>query len=389
MPEHPRTRPHLRSRHRLHRRGPQHATAWVLVLVLAATVTACSTNDGAPSTKAAVAAAATPDESAVAAAKRFLGTYIGGDGRVVRADQHGDTVSEGQGYAMLLAVAVHDGDTFRRVWAWTKQALQEPSGLFAYHWGGGVTDKTPATDADLQIAWALDLGAQAFGDSSWRDEAGRIARAIAASEIGYDDQGAPVLAAGPWAVQHGQPTTVEPGYWTPPASAALATLTGDQRLAGLGTSTPTHLAALTRQGKALPPDWATIGGGDAGTSIAAPDHSAPVQFGPDAMRTLVWASCSAGTRSTVAGWWPLLAATADSAPLSRSLGGAPLNSDKAPLSAVAAAAAAQAAGNETEALHLLDVAEQIDHDYPTYYGSAWVALGRVLLTTQRLAACAS
>lgn len=49
------------------------------------------------------------------------------DGRVVRHDQGGDTVSEGQAYAMLVAVAVGDHDTFTRVWAWTQQHLRRPA----------------------------------------------------------------------------------------------------------------------------------------------------------------------------------------------------------------------------------------------------------------------
>ena len=33
----------------------------------------------------------------------FLRRYVDGDGRVVRRDQGGDTVSEGQAYGMLIA----------------------------------------------------------------------------------------------------------------------------------------------------------------------------------------------------------------------------------------------------------------------------------------------
>ena len=35
----------------------------------------------------------------------------------------------------------------------------------------------------------------------------------------------------------------------------------------------------------------------------------------------------------------------------------------------------------------LDAAEQLDKQTPTYYGSAWVALGRVMLTSDLLDAC--
>jgi endoglucanase len=49
-----------------------------------------------------------------AAAKRFLTRYVTADGQVVRRDQGGDTVSEGQAYAMLLTATSGDRDRFRR-----------------------------------------------------------------------------------------------------------------------------------------------------------------------------------------------------------------------------------------------------------------------------------
>ena len=45
------------------------------------------------------------------ATERFLDAYVDPDGRVVRRDQGGDTVSEGQAYALLLATAVGDEAT--------------------------------------------------------------------------------------------------------------------------------------------------------------------------------------------------------------------------------------------------------------------------------------
>src|SRR5207237_725785 len=57
-------------------------------------------------------------EKAHAEAERFMRRYVDADGRVVRRDQGGDTVSEGQAYAMLLAVALDDRARFDRVWDW-------------------------------------------------------------------------------------------------------------------------------------------------------------------------------------------------------------------------------------------------------------------------------
>src|SRR3546814_3373674 len=85
----------------------------------------------------------------VAAAGReaadFLDEYVTAEGRVVRYDQGGDTVSEGQAYAMLLAVGSDDEARFATIWDWTEQNLQRSDWLLAWQWAdGGVVDEAPA-----------------------------------------------------------------------------------------------------------------------------------------------------------------------------------------------------------------------------------------------------
>ena len=96
-------------------RVPRRAGARILALgaALAAVVAACS-GCRAP------ASAASP--SASTATARFLATYVRSDGRVTRPDQGGDTVSEGQAYALLLAVSTGDRPEFDRVW--TAEAIE-------------------------------------------------------------------------------------------------------------------------------------------------------------------------------------------------------------------------------------------------------------------------
>ncbi len=60
---------------------------------------------------------------------------------------------------------------------------------------------------------------------------------------------------------------------------------------------------------------------------------------------------------------------------------------RAPVGLVAAAAAGWAAGQRGAALELLGRAETTNQAHPTYYSSAWVALGRMLLETRRLGTC--
>ena len=54
---------------------------------------------------------------------------------------------------------------------------------------------------------------------------------------------------------------------------------------------------------------------------------------------------------------------------------------------VAAAGAADAAGQTAARDGLLDEADALNRRFPTYYGAAWVALGRIMLTTRLLDSC--
>jgi endoglucanase len=325
--------------------------------------------------------------AAVAAAKDFLHDYVTAEGAVVRRDQGGDVVSEGQGYAMLLAVALDDPRRFAKIWGWTRSHLQRPDELFAFHWDGAVVDDTPAADADTQIAWALALAGERWSLPADTTAARRIAEAIAEREIGYDDEGHPTLGAGPWAVKRGQPVQVEPGYWTFPAYAALAKLTGDHRWEALSGTDTAHLRDLSRDGAKLPADWATVGSSAGAEPISAPNTGAPPASGQDGLRALVWAACQPATHDLAADWWHAISATAQDGPLTRGLDGDPMAGGPSPLSLVAAAAVAKASDDDAAAGTLLRRAQRTAASHPTYYGSAWNALGQILLTTTRLPGC--
>src|SRR5919204_1585715 len=120
----------------------------------------------------------TLSEQAHDAAQSFLDEYVRPDGRVVRTDQGGDTVSEGQAYGMLLAVALDDRARFDRAWRWTRENLERDDGLLAYHWANGRIDSdAPATDADLDAARALVLAGKRFGSDEYTNAGERIGRA--------------------------------------------------------------------------------------------------------------------------------------------------------------------------------------------------------------------
>lgn len=358
------------------RDGP--VAAVVLVLLVAFFLVSCSSSGSST----------LQQRSATAPVQRFLGKYVAPTGAVVRHDQGGDTVSEGQGYALLLAFAIGDHQRFAKVWAWTRANLELPDGLFSYHWQNGtVTGSEPAADADTQIAWALDLAGRSWSRPAYTTAARRIAIAVATKEVGYDDHGQPTLAAGPWAISSGNPVQVEPGYWTFPAYSALASLTGDRRWQSLTAADATHLSLLTRQGSSLPPDWADLGNGAAPVAVSAPSTGAPPASGQDGLRAMVWAACLPAAHQLAARWWHAISPTARRGPLTRNLDGTPAASGPSALSLVAAAAVAKVAGDQQASTSLLARADKVATQVPTYYGDAWDALGHVLLTTNQLPGC--
>lgn len=332
------------------------------------------------------ATAASPQQQAAAG---FLAKYAQHDGRVVRLDQGGDTVSEGQAYGMLLAEVAGDDAAFRRIWGWTHDHLRLRSGLFAFHANaaGKVVSQQAASDADLLIAWAL-LRYHGPSAASMHGAGRQVAAAILAHEVTTGPGGTPILAAGPWAT--GRPASLDPSYWSLQALRGIAQATGGQQWRRLAAGTVTLTRQLTGNGRLLPPDWAELTATGVLRPEPAPDGSQPqTQYGLDAQRVVVWfaASCDPQARALAARWWPLLRSGDRAQALALRPDGTVLNGTASVLPLVAAAAAAKAAGNTGASQRLLRQAAAAQHSHPTYYGGAWQALGSALLSGGSLAAC--
>jgi endo-1,4-beta-D-glucanase Y len=307
------------------------------------------------------------------AAPGFLESYVQDDGRVVRHDQGGDTVSEGQAYALLLSVAEGDERRFARVWDWTRTHLRRPDGLLAWRWADGrVVDDQPATDADLDTARALALAGERFDEPRYRDAASDLKRAIVDGETAWKADRT-VLVAGPWARDEG---VVNPSYWSPKAFQQL----GFEKVA---ESSRQLTERLVESG--LPPDWARVE--SSGIAPSGPPSGGEAVYSYDAVRLPIRLaeSCDPADRELAARLWPTLRDQPGAA--RRALDGAPATGDEHPAALAGAAAAAHAAGDREAARELLDRAAALDEERPTYYGSAWVALARIMLESGALGRC--
>jgi endoglucanase len=286
---------------------------------------------------------------------------------------------------MLIAAAVGDQQRFDEIWKWTKDNLRRKDGLISFLWRDGkVQDPQAASDADVDAARALLVASSRFHRPALRQEALDLAKAVMKVETA-SFQGNPVLVAGPWATKN--PETVNPSYFSPATFAALQAASGDGRWGSLAASSRSITDSLMQGKSRLPPDWARLEGGKA-VPIGSPSnpHGTP-QFSFDAVRTLVRMAedPDPSGRKIAARAWPVFEGQdPNSLPVEHDLTGKPAGGSIHPVVLVAAAGAADAAGQPAARDKLLKAAESLDKRSPTYYGAAWVALGRFLLTTKAL-----
>ncbi|WP_206074474.1 glycosyl hydrolase family 8 [Antribacter gilvus] len=324
---------------------------------------------------------------APAQAAAFLDEWVD-DGRVVRRDEGGDTVSEGQAYGLLAAVTADDEKSFDEIWDWTAAELVRDDGLLAWRWDEGrVVDDEPASDADLDAARALVLAGDRFDRPDLREDGLGLA-AVIIDQLTVETSLGRILLPGLWAKEQ-DPYAYNPSYASPAAFALLAEATEDERWTELRDGSAQATRALL-DSAALPPDWAQIHSDGLVEATPGPlGQGDPVQYGFDAPRlALRYAeSCDPADVELAARTFATLDRTDDLA-ARLDLGGGALSEDRSALSFAARAAAGAAAGDENSGAEDLDRAGALARAYPTYYGQAWVMLAAAMLTDDSLRGCA-
>ena len=342
---------------------------------------------GRPTSSVSASAGSLRTLTAREAGEAFLSGYVESDGRVTRRDEGGDTVSEGQAYAMLVAAALNDQQHFTRVWVWTKRNLARQDGLLGWRWKDGqVVDDASASDADLDAARALVIAAAAFGDDQLKAEGIRLGTAVLDKETVMTKVGR-VLVSGSWA--NHAPYAYNPSYTSPAANALLADATGDKRWTELDLGTRAVTTALLNSAD-LPPDWAQVhpDGRIEAMPGAAGYVDEGVRYGYDATRMPIRfaESCHPADVALAARLTPALDRSVGD-PATRDLGGAPLLSEESVVAAAAKAAALAADGQTARAASQLMSADHLQQVKPTYYGAAWNALGWLMLSGETLGGC--
>ncbi len=212
------------------------------------------------------------------------------EGRVVRPKDGYDTVSEGQAYAMLRALAADDRETFDAVLRWTERHLsrKERAGDRLLSWryaDGAVVDANSAADADTDYALALVLASRKWRDASYLVLAKEVMNDILDRETRRFNGRLYLL---PWPLQRGAPTGRIPqnlSYYSPAHFRIFFEETADKRWLEL-VETGYHLQRLIQRrfngetGSGLLPDWCEIGAD--GIVATMPGRSA--SYGWEAVR---------------------------------------------------------------------------------------------------------
>lgn len=206
------------------------------------------------------------------------------DGRVVDTGNNNISHTEGQGYAMLLAVYNNDQQAFDSMWRWTNATLyRKDIGLYSWRYEPGkaipIADKNNATDGDIFIAWALLEAGKKWNVREYLRSSSAIQRSLLRHTLikyaGYN-----VMLPGVTGFKQPNSITVNPSYFVFPAWKAFFDYT---HLLVWKELSDDSLALLNKMsfGKAqIPTDWVTL----FADGRMTPASGWPPRFGFDAVR---------------------------------------------------------------------------------------------------------
>lgn len=227
--------------------------------------------------------------------QQYKTSYITDNGRVIDTGNGRVSHSEGQGYAMLLAVAANDRATFDKLWNWTRANLMvRDDQLLAWRWDPAhrpaVADINDASDGDILVAWALTEAAEYWGDVALKVTARRVAVEIGRKLVIYKTRNGAILlpaVAGFAPEDRADGPVVNLSYWVFPAFARLPLVAPEIDWRGIVQSGLDALKLARFGSDGLPAEWVSLKDGK-----ARPADGFPAQFGYNAIRIplyLAWA----------------------------------------------------------------------------------------------------
>jgi hypothetical protein len=241
----------------------------------------------------------------------FKARFMDQSGRIVDNGNGGISHSEGQSYALTMAVAAGDREGFDRAYRWTEANLvRSDVALYSWRYDPGkpdpVADRNNATDGDLLIAYALAKAADQWKQPRYAERSRAVAAAIA-SRLTRSIGGRMLLLPALEGFSAPERTTLNPSYYVWPALDLFAR-TGDAATWRRVIADGEALLTATRFGvHRLPADWIDI----SNSGVVSPAVNKPRRFGFDAIRVPLYASVSGRSAliEPVRRWWQTMPST--------------------------------------------------------------------------------
>jgi endoglucanase len=189
---------------------------------------------------------------------RFLMT----DGRIVDTGNKNVSHTEGQGFAMLMAVASDDKAAFDSMWGWTNKTLKnKTNGLFYWRYNpveaDPIADKNDATDGDVLIAWALLQAGERWNNAAYLAASDAITQAVLKHTV-ISFAGYRVMLPGANGFNLNTYVNLNPSYFIFPAWQAFAERSHQVVWRDLIKDGQTLLGNMTFGKARLPTDWVSL-----------------------------------------------------------------------------------------------------------------------------------
>lgn len=218
----------------------------------------------------------------------YKNAFMTKDGRIMDPEKNNISTSEGQSYIMLRSLAMEDKKTFDLTYTWAKNNLQREDKLFAWLWGKNkngeyrILDNNSASDADIDIAFALLLAYETWGENKYLNEALPIVNSIWNNET---KQIGSYIVLMPGVNQtSSEKIEINPSYFSPYAFRLFQKYDTTNDWNCLINSSYYYLTeVISKTATGLPPNWFLIGDGQNSEQIIL-EGSPRSDFSYDAVR---------------------------------------------------------------------------------------------------------
>lgn len=225
----------------------------------------------------------------------YKARFMMADGRIIDTGNNSVSHTEGQGFAMMMAVRNNDRESFDKIWRWTEKNLKNPeNSLFYWRYNpvaaNPVTDKNNATDGDTFIAWSLLKGGTLWHDDGYLKSSDAIVKALVEHNV-IRFSGYQVMLPGAKGFNLNSYVNLNPSYFIFPAWQDFANRTHLVVWKDLISDGQKLLLKMRFGNAQLPADWVSL----YADGHVAPAKEWPARFSYDAIRVPLYVKWFAPT----------------------------------------------------------------------------------------------